>query len=393
MPHYPLVSGRAIVSLPCLKSMRNYHEFTVEELAQDDFFRESVHHPTPETNLFWDGFLKQYPEKETVVTTASAFLKAVANIQRIPAPELGERMWLGIQNQLHNADEVEPDNEPAAPATGYRWAWGAAAAVFLLIGFGWWFMTTTDFRDRSLSGNAWHVPMEKPLVQQENTTNVPLSVRLADGSQVILQPRSRIRYPKTFDLVKREVYLEGEGFFEVAHNTRQPFVIYTGKIVTQVVGTSFTIKALPETSHITVAVRTGKVAVFTLKALLDASRNQEKIAEQLLLMPNQQAIFDTRSERLTKRLVDEPALVKPLDSDEYFVFESVPLPEAFRKLEHAYGVSIQYDTTAFNHCNLTAPLGDEPLFRKLDIICQTIGATYVVWGTRIVVSGPGCEAP
>ncbi|WP_080057939.1 FecR family protein [Spirosoma aerolatum] len=373
--------------------MQHYRDYTVEELAQDTFFQRSVRQPTVETDAFWNGFLEHYPEKQAVVATARAFLQAVENIQRLPTQEQGTRMWAGIQHQIQDIDTVEPTIEPIQRTIGFRWSWVAAAAVLLMIGFGWWFMAETSSNDRSVSQHEWGLGTNKSLIERVNESDSPLTVHLIDGSQVVLQPKSRLRYPQTFDSTKREIYLEGEGFFEVAHNTQQPFLVYTGKVITQVVGTSFTIKATPKTPTISVAVRTGKVAVYTLKALLEAAKNQGNINDRLLLTPNQQAIFDTRSEKLTKRLVDEPALLKQPGTSQYFVFENAPVNQVFHKLEQAYGVTIQYDTTTFNHCSLTAPLGNEPLFRKLDIICQTIGATYEVWGTRIVITGPGCQAP
>ncbi|WP_020599505.1 FecR family protein [Spirosoma panaciterrae] len=373
--------------------MPNYRDYTVEELAQDDFFQRSVRQPTAETDLFWSDFLEHYPEKQAVVATARAFLQAVGNIQRFPTQEQGRQMWAGIQRQLQDIDTIEPASEPIQRPIGFRWGWAAAAAVLLLLGFGWWFIANTLSSDRSVVQHGWSFATNEPLVEQTNETGSPLSVRLIDGSRVVLQPHSRLRHPKTFDSAKREVHLEGEGFFEVTHNTQQPFLVYAGKVVTQVVGTSFTIKALPKNPTLSVAVRTGKVAVFTLKAMLEAAKNHGKIANRLLLTSNQQAIFDTRSEQLTKRLVDNPTLIQQPSTNQYFVFENAPVNQVFHKLEQAYGVTIQYDTTTFSHCNLTAPLGNEPLFRKLDIICQTIGATYEVWGTRIIVSGPGCPAP
>lgn len=363
--------------------MENYRNYTAEEFAQDAFFQQSVYRPTADSDFFWSSFLERYPEKQPVVTAARTFLQAVEKGQVLPSVEQGARMWQGIERQLQ-----EPESTPEIPESpvrriGFRWI--RAAAVLLMMGFGWWFVTKPGTYDRSIAQKGWSLITGTTLEEKVNDTTSPLSIRLSDGSRVVLQPRSRIRYPKSFDASKRETYLEGEGFFDVARNTRQPFIVYSGKVITQVVGTSFTIRAIPEAKTISVAVRTGKVAVYTRNATEETSRNR------LLLTPNQQAIFDIGSGQLTKRLVDEPVLVARAAGTQSFIFNNAPVSQVFRKLEQAYGVTIQYDSTALRHCNLTAPLGNEPLFRKLDIICQTIGATYEVWDTRIVVTGSGCE--
>ncbi|GAB4043360.1 FecR family protein [Spirosoma litoris] len=371
--------------------MQNYRDFTVEELAQDDFFQQSIQHPTAETDTFWKDFLAHHPEKQAVVVAASALLKAVENSQVLPTQEQRNRMWAGIQQQILEEPVTRLESEPRIHRIGLWRSWATAAAVLLLLGFGWWFSTKPSATGPSALPIEWS--MDKPLVEQVNTTTKPLTVYLMDGSQVVLQPQSRMTYPKIFDPAKREIHLEGEGYFEVTKKPKQPFIVYADKVVTQVVGTSFTIKATPQSAKISIAVRTGKVAVFTLNALRESLKNGSTIANRLLLTPNQQAIFDTRSQQLTKRLVDEPVLIKQPQTNQYFVFENDPVSDVFSKLEQAYGVSIQYDTTAFKQCRLTAPLGNEPLFRKLDLVCQTIGATYEVWGTQIIISGQGCQTP
>jgi transmembrane sensor len=63
----------------------------------------------------------------------------------------------------------------------------------------------------------------------------------------------------------------------------------------------------------------------------------------------------------------------------------------FARLEKAYGLSIVYDKAVLKNCQLTVPMTDEPFFTKLDIICQTIGASYKVEGTQVVITGAGCD--
>ncbi|MVM29006.1 DUF4974 domain-containing protein [Spirosoma sp. HMF4905] len=370
--------------------MENYPNYTVEELAQDDFFRQWIQHPTVETDVFWADFLAHHPEKQADVVSASALLKAVENVQVFPTLDQGDRMWAGIQRQLQEVEPIGQETESRIYRIGFWQPWMAAAAVLLILGFGWWFVTKPVTTDQPVAQIEWSSEAQKRLVEQVNKTTKPLTVHLADGSRLVLQPRSRVSYPQPFDPARREIHLEGESFFEVTKNPQQPFLVFTDKLVTQVVGTSFTIKAIPKTAQVSVAVRTGKVAVYTLKAFQQSQRNQQQHPGMFLLTPNQQAVFDVASERLTKRLVEEPVLLKEPKTSQYFVFENAPVHEVFHKLEQAYGVTIQYDSTAFGSCNLTAPLSNEPLFQKLDIICQTIGATYEVWDTRIIISGPGC---
>jgi ferric-dicitrate binding protein FerR (iron transport regulator) len=84
---------------------------------------------------------------------------------------------------------------------------------------------------------------------------------LPDSTQVWLNAASTLDFPRSFDGKKREVYLVGEAYFDVKHADKVPFVIYTGKVSTEVLGTAFNIKAYPNLEKITISVQRGKVKV------------------------------------------------------------------------------------------------------------------------------------
>lgn len=88
-----------------------------------------------------------------------------------------------------------------------------------------------------------------------------LKVMLPDGSEVLLNSGSELKYPRHFSAAKREIHLNGEAFFKVTHNPDKPFVVTTGKINTTVLGTSFNIRAYAGLDRIAVNVATGKVGI------------------------------------------------------------------------------------------------------------------------------------
>jgi transmembrane sensor len=86
---------------------------------------------------------------------------------------------------------------------------------------------------------------------------------LADGTKIWLNAGSKLTYPETFRGEKREIKLEGEAFLDVAHDPAQAFIVHTGQVSTQVLGTSFNIKAYANERFIKVDVLSGKVGVVT----------------------------------------------------------------------------------------------------------------------------------
>lgn len=84
---------------------------------------------------------------------------------------------------------------------------------------------------------------------------------LADGTQLTLNKNSRVKISNQVEHSRQVELIEGEVFFEVARDEARPFTIQTGKIKTEVLGTSFNIRAYQQLEHITVSVVSGKVKI------------------------------------------------------------------------------------------------------------------------------------
>ncbi|MGI4740312.1 MAG: FecR family protein [Janthinobacterium lividum] len=221
-----------------------------------------------------------------------------------------------------------------------------------------------------------------------NTTQQVQELRLPDDSRVTLQPKSTLRYPTALAGTRREVYLEGEAFFQVHKNPKRPFLVFTSQVVTTVLGTSFDVKAYPGGAQALVAVREGKVAVQPRQAAqLDATPTHPP-KEGVLLLPNQQVVYSVASHHLKKELVDKPAVLVA----QPFEFEERPVAEVLAALEKAYGVPIAYDKQKLAGCTVSITFYDEPLFERLGLLCKSLGAYYTLADTQITIHSTGCQA-
>lgn len=88
-------------------------------------------------------------------------------------------------------------------------------------------------------------------------------LRLADGTRITLAPASTIRYPGAARARLRDVTLQGEAFFSVAHDAAEPFLVYANGAVIRDVGTTFDVRAYPGDSGTRVVVTEGRVALQT----------------------------------------------------------------------------------------------------------------------------------
>jgi transmembrane sensor len=366
--------------------LANYPTYTAEDFIQDPFFQAWVLSHNPEAATFWLDFQRHHPERKSVLLAARALLLALHESQSFPTEAQGQRLWDRISTDSKQDPIMNETRVSARIAPLWKWL-SAAAVVLVALGLGW--LTLLKSGEQPASYTEQIAESAIPLVEKINTTDQPLNLKLSDGSRVVVYPGSRISYSSSFLGAKREVFLSGKGYFEVVRNDTKPFVVFANQLVTKVVGTSFLIDAFDSNTSPSVEVRSGKVKVFRLDKYREAEKGQPEV--MVLLTANQQVSYDRISQDFAASYVPKPALLKAPEVHPDFYFENAAVADVFNTLEQSYGVTIEYDQQVLQDCNITAPLGDLPLFRKLDIICQTIGATYEVWGTRIVVKGKGCR--
>lgn len=127
------------------------------------------------------------------------------------------------------------------------------------------------------------------------------TLTLADGTRVWINAGSRLVYPVVFEKQKREIYVEGEIYMEVAHDAERPFSVHTGKMDVCVLGTKFYISSYGRDRTQEVVLLSGSVSV------APAGRSDRGIR----IVPGQQAILGT-SESLEVREVE--AEIHQLDS-------------------------------------------------------------------------------
>jgi transmembrane sensor len=223
-----------------------------------------------------------------------------------------------------------------------------------------------------------------------NSNHTPFTLKLMDGSEVTLQPRSEIRYPKIVE-GQREVYLSGEAFFKVVHDTLHPFLVYSNEVVTRVLGTSFTVKAYKNESEITISVQSGKVSVYTLPKKGGASAGLTA-EHALILRPNQKAVYQRDRQLVTKKLVEKPELILPVPTLFNMQYDGAPVVKIFTVLKENYGVDIVFDSEQLSDCMLTTSFTDEGLYERIEVICKAIGAQYEVTDAVILIKGgTGCK--
>ncbi len=264
----------------------------------------------------------------------------------------------------------------AAPRPGYPagersfpiWAW--AATILLLLAF-----ALSPLVNRWVAtADAW---VEKSVPKGEK-----LQFTLPDGSLVWLNADSRLRYMASFDDSLREVFLEGEAFFDVVPNAAQPFVIRTKHSEVRVLGTSFNVRAYPDMPQTETLVVTGEVRV----------TDRQNTARTMLLRPREKGTLEHGTGKTAQRAVEEPLEMAASSAwpQGTLVLYDEPLPVVAQRLSRWYGVTIELDSATLAQCRLTARFENESLEQVLDYVSIVMPIRYERQGERFVVTGERC---
>ncbi|HEV8084595.1 MAG TPA: FecR family protein [Chitinophagaceae bacterium] len=269
------------------------------------------------------------------------------------------------------------------------WAGTVAAAVIIAIIFSVFLLKNSKDKD-----NFSALAFAKNMEERTNTSGQPLKIEMEDGSFITLQPGSVIHYPSHFLPGKREIFLEGEAFFEVSKNASRPFFVYNKNLVTRVLGTSFNIKMNKENKQVEVSVRSGRVEVYEFESSEKA--NDTKKNRGVILLPNQKVIYDQETRLFVPTLVDNPL---PVITDsvnkktpaESFVFEETPIKKVIESFEKTFEIDIVVENENMYNCLFTGDVSRQDLYTRLNIICQAIQASYEIKETKILIKGTGCN--
>jgi len=185
------------------------------------------------------------------------------------------------------------------------------------------------------------------------------ALKLVDGSLVWLNSGSSLKYPDRFSGSRREVFLNGEAYFEIASNAAKPFIVKTANLTVRATGTKFNVSGYTSDYKSEVTLVDGKVFVNDLEK--DGS---SKLVSEL--NPNQHLIFD-KSTRLFK--VNYEDIYKYIAwKDGKLIFRNEPLSEVVKKIGQVFNVDIEMQGSSLQDYRYRATFEDESLEEILKLL-------------------------
>ena len=201
---------------------------------------------------------------------------------------------------------------------------------------------------------------------------------LEDGTKVWLNAGSRMAFPRKFKDGKRLVFLEGEGYFEVAHNQKLPFYVNVGEMVVKVLGTRFNISAYKSDKLIETVLVDGRVAISEQSAL-------KYLKRETIIMPNQKASYDKNEHTIV--INEEPDVDLAIAWTEgWFKFSRQSINDVMNKLHRYYNVQFIFAKGFPSEDLITGKLYLKDSIEQVMMTMEVVGKLqYKIDGNNIYV--------
>jgi transmembrane sensor len=220
-----------------------------------------------------------------------------------------------------------------------------------------------------------------PLKEIATARGQQATIRLADGTRVILGPASTIRYAQRFGAnARRDVYLDGQAYFEVVHDTLHPFVVHTARGVAEDLGTEFVVTAYDEMRDMQVVVASGRVALGHASGDTTAPVHA---TSRLTLARGELGRIDSTG-ALSRRDVSDTAPYFGWTTGQ-LVFRGVPLGDALPEINRWYDIDLMLGDRRLASRRLVAVFGRQPAPEVVRLLAMAVGARYEQRGRSIVL--------
>lgn len=197
-------------------------------------------------------------------------------------------------------------------------------------------------------------------------------IRLSDGTRIRMAPETKLRIASDFGIERRDVYLEGEAFFEVKHDARRPFTVFAGSASAHDLGTDFAVRSYPDDHVVQVAVRAGSVALSGVGPL--GRGDVGRLAND--------------GHATVAHGVDVDRMLRWLDGE--LAYRDAPLGEVLRDVRRWYDVDVHVADSALEALPFTGTLTEDRTDDAVGILAATLGLRARRHGSAVVLEAiPG----
>jgi len=285
----------------------------------------------------------------------------------IPAENQLERTWAMISKAERGAYEYSfnfEDRSNLSLSYAYFFKIASVLTLFIVLGF-----------------LSYYWSNQKNGFNHIYTTNQKMFKVLDDGTKIWLNKQSSVRYSKTFGKKKREIFLEGEAYFDVVKNKAVPLFIHVGNIDIEVKGTAFNVNAYKENSSIQVSLVRGLIQV----------TDKADTAHKILLKPSEKLIFPLKkTDRIGNNdfvvaIIGPKLLLKETKwTADTLLFNKEMLKVLALRMEKKYDVKIEIKSEQLKEKRFSGTFTSETIEQALEALKISYPLNYTI-NNRLVV--------
>ncbi|MCW3107684.1 MAG: anti-FecI sigma factor, FecR [Segetibacter sp.] len=336
--------------------MDKYKNFSVEDFLQDKFFHEWVKDPFSKDAELWERWLERNPQMLEVVDEAKNILLAFDYQPK----QLPDDFYVKIKSRIDSSLSKDRHKQTK---TFFIGGWLKMAAVFTGL------IIAASILFYSLSG--------KDFITYSSKYAETKKLLLPDGSEVVLNANSFLKYKDNRNKKSREVWLKGEGFFYIKHEEDREgdpvkFIVHTQDVNVEVLGTQFNVNN-NDINKTEVLLTKGKVRL----SLADGGK------EPVMMTPQELVLYNNKTKGLSVTKVSPGNYIAWMDHK--YIFEKITLGELCKTLSRYYGKSVTIRDPAMRQQRLSGTLelqDEETLIRTLSAL---LGVLVNKNGNQIII--------
>ena len=342
-----------------MERFSHFIHLTGEELAGDESFQSYVFRKNRDDVMFWESFIALHPEKQNEIDGAAEILHMLA-FRRASTPAHEKEIELtrllssipAFETQNAVAD-LEENSEAIASSPVRRlftsqWSRVAASMTGVLVLLSAAFFVVEGF-------------FRQETLKYETQYGENMTIRLPDSSVVILNGNTRLTLHEGWHNNVREVWLDGEAFFEVKHRGSSPnarFTVHTPGMDVEVLGTRFNV--FNRDDKVNVVLNSGKVEL-KISSATDTS--------SLVMNPDESVEFLRKDHSIIKKQVNAELLTSW--RNKVLVFENTPLYQIGEIIENTYGMEVIFDRSVDKNEALAGTIPTENLDVLLTVLAKS----------------------
>lgn len=291
--------------------MNKYKNFSAEDLLHDEFFNEWVKNTSSKNDEVWQNWLTINPEMAEIVMQAKSIILALD----YQPDAVSEDFYTTLKKKIDSTIGVKKQKQSLIRSIP-QWLKLVAvfAGVFLITGLLYYSFGSKDF-----------ITISSKFAETKN-------IVLPDGSEVVLNANSSLKYPGKWNDSYREVWLKGEAFFKIKHTESTEkvplkFIVHASPMNVEVLGTQFNINS-NGTNEDEVLLTSGKIQ-------LSVSGRQ---GELLIMQPGELAGYNSETKIVSVNKVDPENYIAWINHK--YIFEKTSLEDVCRELHRYYGIAV-----------------------------------------------------